>query len=57
VHVYDLLGRRVQTVFRGELDEGIHTLPFDAARFAPGLYFLMLRSRSDVRTEKLTVVR
>jgi hypothetical protein len=55
--IYDLLGRRLQTVFCGELDEGVYELPVDAGRFAPGLYFLMLRSGSDVRTQKLMVLR
>ena len=57
IAIYDLLGRRVERVFGGRLGEGVHRLPFDAGGCAPGLYFLKLRSGTDVRTGKLTVVR
>lgn len=57
VNVYDLLGRRVCRLFSGELAEGNHSLSFNAAGVPPGLYFVMLRSRSGVRTSKLLVVK
>jgi len=57
IAVYDLLGRRVETVFNGELERGVHKLSFDAAGYSPGIYFLRFRSRDGVRTGKLMVVR
>ncbi len=57
IAVYDLLGRRVETVFNGELERGVHELSFDAAGYSPGIYFVRLRSRDGVRTGKLMVVR
>jgi len=57
VGVYDLLGRRVRRLFGGELGEGAHSLMLDAGSMAPGIYFIMLRSQSEVRASKLMVVR
>lgn len=57
VDVYDLLGRRVERLFGGGLGEGVHEMTFDAAGYAPGIYFLRLRSGGAVRTEKLMIVR
>ena len=38
VAVYDVLGRRVATLAAGPLGAGLHRLPFDASRLAPGAY-------------------
>jgi len=56
VAIYDLLGRRVGTVFSGQLVRGAHELSFDATAYSPGVYFLRLRSRDGMRTGKLMVV-
>ena len=57
VDVYDLLGRRVERLFGGSLRGGIHELTIDASSYAPGIYFLQLRSSTAVRTAKLMIVR
>jgi hypothetical protein len=57
IDLYDLLGRRVERVFGGRLEGGSHELTFDAAGYAPGIYFLRLRSGGVVRTGKLMIVR
>jgi hypothetical protein len=57
VDVYDLLGRRVERLFGGRLGGGVHEMTFDASSYAPGIYFLQLRSSTAVRTGKLMIVR
>jgi hypothetical protein len=57
VSVYDLLGRRVERLFDGSLGGGVHEMTLDASRYAPGIYFLHLRSSAAVRTGKLMIVR
>jgi len=56
IHLYDILGRRVQTVVDGE-QEGRHKRQLDVSRLASGVYFLRLTSEGETRTQKLTVVR
>jgi hypothetical protein len=57
VDVYDLLGRRVERLFGGSLPVGAHALTLDASSYAPGVYFLQLRSSAAVRTAKFMIVR
>jgi len=56
IYLYDILGRRVQTVVDGER-EGRHKQQLDTSRLASGVYFLRLRADGVMKTQKLTVVR
>ncbi len=51
----DVLGRRVATVFSGELESGAKEFTVNEAMLSPGLYFCSLYSASGVRTETLRV--
>ncbi len=57
VGIYDALGRRLDTLFAGELGAGYHTLPVEAASYAPGVYFVSLRAGAQLATRKLMIVR
>jgi len=56
IYLYDILGRRVQTVVDGER-EGRHKRQLDVSRLASGVYFLRLQADGKTRTQKLTIVR
>lgn len=56
IYLYDILGRRVQTVVDGGR-EGRHKRQLDTFRLASGVYFLRLRAEGVTKTQKLTVVR
>ncbi|MFB6232129.1 MAG: T9SS type A sorting domain-containing protein [Salinibacter sp.] len=56
MYLYDILGRRVQTVVDGER-EGRHKRQLNVSRLASGVYFLRLRAESATKTQRLTVVR
>ncbi|GEM_PF-1090944 len=51
VQVLDRTGRLVRTLFSGRSSEGRHSLSFDAAGIAPGVYFI----RADADGRALTV--
>ncbi len=55
--VYDLLGREVAVLAEGMMDAGSYSVPFDASRFASGLYLYRLRSGAYVSTKKMVLVR
>jgi hypothetical protein len=57
IEVYDVLGRRMERVYRGLLGEGSHSLDLDARGYSAGLYFLKLRSGNKVCASKLMIVR
>ena len=57
VELYDLIGRRVQTIADTQMRAGWHELPFDASRLASGVYFYRLSAGDYRASEKMTIVR
>lgn len=60
--VYDIAGRRVAVLLDARLDAGSHTAGWDGITSdglvaAPGVYFVSLVTRSEVRNAKLLLVR
>lgn len=56
VDVFDLLGRRVRSVFHGDLAAGRHILPMDSDKLGAGLYVVRATTALSDRTVKLTVL-
>ncbi len=56
IDLYDVLGRRVQTVIHGDA-EGRTEETLDVSRLASGTYFLRMRTDGHTETQRLTVVR
>ncbi len=57
LHVYDATGRVVTTLASGTFDAGEHSLQWNAAGVASGVYFYRLRAGNTVETRKLTLVK
>lgn len=56
--VYNILGQKVRTLFRGRPSPGeTRTVSFDASQMTSGTYFLRLRTGKHTRTRRITVVR
>jgi hypothetical protein len=55
--LYDVQGRRMQTLTEGDMPAGDHTVRLAAGALAQGRYFLRLATPSAVRVEKLTIAR
>ncbi len=55
--VYDLLGREVAVLVDGAMPAGRHTVSFDGARFASGVYLYRLESGGRVLTRKFTLLK
>jgi len=56
IRLYDVLGRQVRTVVRGE-QEGRHEQRLDISRLSSGVYFLRLRAGNETETQRLTIVQ
>ena len=57
VAVYDILGRRVATIFNGVTEGRTQFVTFDAAQVSSGVYIAVLRAEGRTETMKMTIVR
>ncbi len=55
--VFDLVGRRVATLADGTMQAGWHTLRFDAASLASGIYVYRLEAGSQVQTRTMVLTK
>jgi hypothetical protein len=57
LEVFDMLGRHVATLVRGEYPAGAHRVTFDAKGLASGMYLYRLESGSFTETRKMILLR
>jgi hypothetical protein len=60
--IYDVMGRRVRTLMRGDMSSGFHEVRWDGlddsgVRVAPGVFFLRLEQCAQSQTGKLVLTR
>lgn len=55
--VYDVLGRKVETLLAGYLPGGAHQAAWHATGLPPGMYFGRLQADEQVRVLKMTLLR
>jgi hypothetical protein len=55
--VYDVMGRRVETLINANLSPGYYEVPFDGSKLASGIYFFRLSAGSFVDTKKAVLVK
>lgn len=55
--VFDLTGRRIQTLLQERLTAGEHRIAFDGAKLASGLYLAHLRTATISATQKLLLIK
>jgi len=55
--LYDVLGRRVETVVKGVRGPGSYAVPLDARGLTPGCYFYRMNLGSTVSSGKMLVLR
>jgi hypothetical protein len=55
--VLNALGQEVARLVAEYQDAGLHTVKFDAGKFASGIYFYRLRAGEYVATRRLTLIR
>lgn len=55
--VYDITGRKVQTLVNGNLDFGEYSIPFNADDLSSGVYIYRLSIDDMVFTKKMTLVK
>jgi hypothetical protein len=57
LEVYDLAGRKIQTLVDGSVAAGSYQVTFDAANLSSGVYLYRLTAGNQVFSRKLTVIK
>ncbi|NND71708.1 MAG: T9SS type A sorting domain-containing protein, partial [Rhodothermales bacterium] len=57
LQVYDLLGRQVATIVDREMTSGPHTVSFDGASLASGMYIYRLSAGKQIETRTMTLLK
>jgi hypothetical protein len=57
VDIYDILGRKVQTLYNGEQAAGEHSLIWKADEVASGVYFYKLTAGDYAETKRMMLVK
>jgi hypothetical protein len=57
LYVYDLLGRRIQTLIDEPRQAGSHTITFDASGLSSGVYFYRLKAGKEFQTRRMVLLK
>lgn len=57
LHIYNVLGQKIKTFFKGLQTAGLHKIEFNAGSLASGIYFYQIRSGGFVDRKKLILLR
>jgi hypothetical protein len=57
LEVYDITGALVETLYRGRLESGLHSLSWNADSYASGVYYYLLSDGSASRAGKMVLLK
>jgi len=57
IEIYDLLGRKVETLVDGDQEAGVHEVIWDANNAASGIYFYRMEADGFTSTNKMLLLR
>ena len=57
IEVYDILGRRIETLFRGSLSAGRYQTAWDAKEMSSGIYFYEIKTGQYKKSGTMTLVK
>lgn len=57
LRVYDMLGRKVETLIADELPAGIHTVQFDATALSSGMYVYRLTTPEYAKSKRMILLK
>ena len=57
IEIFDILGRRVQTLLNEHRQAGIHNITFDASELASGMYFYKLQAGKWVGSRRMVLLK
>ncbi len=55
--VYNVLGKKVATLFNGQMEKGVHEYNFNAANLPSGIYMYQLEQGNNVQVRKMILMK
>ena len=55
LEIFDIQGKKIKTIYQGNIDSGEHLFRWDAKNVSTGIYFSVLKSKSFFITKKITL--
>jgi hypothetical protein len=57
IDIYDMNGRKIQSLIHGIFDSGHQEIHWDAGTLSSGIYFIQMSSRDFIDTKKVTLIK
>ncbi len=57
INIYDMNGKKLENIFSGLLNAGLHNFMWNANNFSTGMYIIECRSKSHVSTTKIQLLK
>jgi len=57
LNLYDIIGRKIETIAQGVYEPGVYTVNHDFSKFSSGIYFLILEGEKGAQTQKILILR
>ncbi len=57
IEIYNILGRKVETLFQGEQPAGYHQVVWDASDHSSGMYFYRIQAGEYIETRKMVLLK
>jgi len=57
IEIYDLLGRKIQTLSPGEQQPGLHSIAWKADGYSSGVYFYRIQAGEYIETKKMLLLK
>lgn len=57
LNLFDLLGRKVSTIYKGELNQGTHRFSFNGVSLSSGTYILQLKTGDQLYTRNMVLMK
>ena len=57
MHIFDVYGKQVRSVIKGELNSGSHSISFDGTGLTPGTYYYQLKTGDGEAMQKMILLK
>ncbi|MEP5944261.1 MAG: T9SS type A sorting domain-containing protein, partial [Balneola sp.] len=57
LEIYDILGRKLETIVSENLSAGEHSYRWDATRYSSGVYIYRLSTTKNVSIKKMSLIK